>query len=116
MDNFEFLADDIFGIYKVGIVFRGNVLQGKARTGDVISFEANGEIETGKIHIIELDRSIIEETVQGKELGILLNQFSSKEIESWDHDLPDSEEELENYPTTEERIGIKLPTKIWCAK
>ena len=114
MQNFEFLAHTLFAIYGNGLVFRGDVLNGEAKTNDIVNFEYKGKIESAKIKFIELERSIIDKTVLGKELGILLHDFSVSKFEDWDYVLPETEEEAEDCPTTEERLEMRMPIKLWC--
>ena len=111
MNEFKFKSNDMFALFRRGIVFRGIVETGIAAVGDRVSFEGkDGKLEA-TIAAIEHNWILIEKTISGQEIGLLLEQF----------DLPLANEmvnftegETKNLPSPQELLNIEYPVYI-CA-
>ena len=77
---FEFESDRMFVISGQGVVFVGRVREGLASVGDQIQVDEQGGQFVGVIRAIEHERKLIDETIDGTEIGILLNDFSDTEV------------------------------------
>jgi len=107
-DSFNFEVIDIFGIVGRGIVFRGNVLSGSLITNQTVKFNSNDVEYTAQVSSIELDRKIVDKTVLGNEVGLLLEGFNIHEINELYLNAPDVDE-LDAYPSAREVLGINFP-------
>ncbi len=77
---FEFESDRVFVISGQGVVFVGRVREGLASVGDQIQVDEQGGQFVGVIRAIEHERKLIDQTIDGMEIGILLNDFSDTEV------------------------------------
>ena len=77
---FEFESHKVFVISGQGVVFVGRVREGRASVGDQIQFDEQGGQFVGVIRAIEHERKLIDQTIDGTEIGILLNDFSDTEL------------------------------------
>jgi len=93
---FKFESDRAFVMPGRGVVFVGRVREGFASVGDRVQVDEKGGQFVGMIQGIEHSRKLIDKTVSGTELGLLLGNFSDTEVgeilslaSQGDHD-PDS--------------------------
>ena len=77
---FEFESDRVFVISGQGVVFVGRVREGQVSVGDQIQVDEMGGQFVGVIRAIEHERKLIDQTIGGLEIGILLNDFSDTEV------------------------------------
>lgn len=111
MEKFKFQVNDVFGLTGRGLVFRGNVISGSLLVNQSLHFESGGIEYSASVSLIELNRGIIKKTVTGKELGLLLDKFNVKKINSLYMNAPDIDE-IEKYPTVEEVLKIEYPIML----
>ena len=77
---FEFESVKGFVISGRGVVFVGRVREGWASVGDRVQVDEKGGQFVGMIQAIEHGRKLIDKTIIGTELGILLSAFSDTEV------------------------------------
>jgi len=77
---FEFESDRAFVMSGRGIVFVGRVREGFASVGDRVQVDEKGVHFVGMIQGIEHSRKLIDKTISGTELGLLLGNFSNTEV------------------------------------
>lgn len=111
MSSFSFSANDVFLLVRRGFVFRGHVTNGTARVGDRVRFETSQGLVTGEISLIEINRKPTNTTIEGREIGLLLVNFSH------DHanrmlTLSPTEEEAAALPCPVEMLGVKPPVVL----
>ena len=109
MDKFIFRSNDIFVLYRRGIVFRGFVQSGIGKVGDIVSFNTKKGLLKATISFIELNRKSIEETERGSEIGLLLVNFNQSEA---DEMININANETENLPSPLKLLNIELPLYI----
>ena len=82
MDNqlFEFESYKWFVISGRGVVFVGRVREGVASVGDRVQLNEKGGQFVGMIQAIEHHRKLMDKTINGTELGILLSDFSDTDV------------------------------------
>jgi hypothetical protein len=92
--HFLFSATEAFGLFRRGVVVRGTVLQGSLRVGHRVVLPGKFKEHSARVASIELKRMLIEQTVQGVEIGLLLTQFEDPNL-AWiiesGGDFPDSD-------------------------
>ncbi len=76
----QFESDRGFVFSGQGVVFVGRVREGLASVGDRVQVDERGGQFVGVIRAIEHERKLIDQTVDGMEIGILLNDFSDTEV------------------------------------
>ena len=111
MNEFKFKSDDMFVLFSRGVVFRGLVETGTGSVGDRVSLETKDGTLKATITAIEHNRSLIEKTISGEEIGLLLKQFDlplANEMVNY------AEDEAENLPSPQELLKIEYPVYI-CA-
>ena len=77
---FEFESDRAFAMSGRGVVFVGRVREGFASVGDLVQVDEKGGQFVGMIQGIEHSRRLIDKTISGTELGLLLGNFSDTEV------------------------------------
>jgi len=77
---FKFDSDRAFVMSGRGVVFVGRVREGFASVGDRVQVDEKGGQFVGMIQGIEHSRKLIDKTVSGTELGLLLGNFSDTEV------------------------------------
>jgi translation elongation factor EF-Tu-like GTPase len=111
MHEFKFKSNDMFVLFRRGVVFRGLVETGTGSVGDRVSFETKDGTLKATITAIEHNRSLIEKTILRKEIGLLLEQFDlplANEMVNY------TEDETKNLPSPQELLNIEYPVYI-CA-
>lgn len=107
--TFKFRAIDVFGIYRRGVVFHGFVTEGQLRPGEHITFAGTNRTHRAKVYAIELNRKLIEQTVQGADIGLLLSEFEDPQVDArlaFDVDADGIPPPLETV------LGIELPIEL----
>ena len=110
--RFKFKSNDMFVLFRRGVVFRGQVETGTGSVGDRVSFETKDGILKATITAIEQNRRLIEKTISGEEIGLLLEQFDlplANEMVNY------TEDETENLPSPQELLEIEYPVYIFSA-
>ncbi len=111
MNEFQFLADEVFPIYHRGIVFRGKVLAGCVATGArVLIRSRNAELEA-TVGAIELDRQLVPTSIAGPDIGLLLTDFNRESVNDRIR-LPMDETNWNNVPSIECDLDIVFPVTI----
>jgi len=111
MREFKFKSNDMFVLFGRGVVFRGIVETGTGSVGDRVSFETKDGTLKATITAIEHNRSLIEKTIPGQEIGLLLKQFDlplANEMVNY------TEDETKKSPSSQELLKIEYPVYI-CA-
>ena len=111
MHDFKFKSNDMFVLFRRGVVFRGIVETGTGSVGDRVSFETKDGTLKATITAIEHNRSLIEKTIPGQEIGLLLKQFDlplANEMVNY------TEDETKKSPSSQELLKIEYPVYI-CA-
>ncbi len=113
MSSFSFKVSEIFTIIGRGIVFRGVVEKGIVSEGDTVSFKTKEKNISATITFIEHNKKSIMETIQGEEIGLLLNEFNQNEINEIVNFNDYTDEEWERLPPIEERLKVELPLNLY---
>lgn len=108
MSNFKFETSCIFGISGRGLVFRGNVIEGKLVTGETVTFLSGGSKYLATVSVIESERKVVDETINNKEIGLLLTRFDVKEINDLYRNMSDIDE-VKHRRSPEEVLGAEYP-------
>ena len=111
MNEFQFLADDVFILYQRGIVFRGNVIGGSVSTGARVSIRTRNAELDATVVAIELGRQLVPTSVVGPEIGLLLNDFRRESVNDRIRLYVD-ESNCDNVPTVESTLEIVLPVTV----
>ena len=111
---FEFESDRGFVISGRGVVFVGRVREGLASVGDRVQVDEKGGQFVGMIRAIEHDRKLIDKTINGTELGILLSDFSDTEVGKILHLVSQEDQDPESIDVQAEfaKRGIMFPVVL----
>ncbi len=109
---FVFESDDIFAIVGRGLVFRGHVVTGQASLGDRIAILGSEGSVSGTIAAIEKDRKLIEHTIQGVEIGILLSNLTNEKLEHLVNTLHADETNYPPQDTYRQLLGVSMPARL----
>ena len=109
MNEFKFKSNDMFVLFRRGVVFRGLVETGTGSVGDRVSLKTKDGTLTATITAIEHNRRLIEKTISGEKIGLLLEQFDlplANEMVNY------TEGETKNLPSPQELLNIEYPVYI----
>jgi translation elongation factor EF-Tu-like GTPase len=111
---FEFDSRKVFVISGQGVVFVGRVREGLASVGDKIQLDETGGQFVGVIRAIEHQRKLIDQTIGGTEIGILLSDFSDTEVGEILHlaNQEGRDPESIDVPAEFARRGIMFPVVL----
>lgn len=109
--NSQFLATDVFGLFGRGLVFRGVIEFGSIRPGDSVLVLGKNRTHSARVMAIELKRRLIDESVRGVELGLLLHNFDVPEINSILNSASDFTDDA-MPPSPQEVLGLQFPLII----
>lgn len=109
---FNFQATAVFGLFGRGIVFRGKVTQGQIRVGQMVKVVGKTRTHSARVAAIELDRKLIESSIHGSELGLLLNDFDDPQVNRILAPGADFEAAPDMPPSPEALLSIELPVDI----
>jgi len=111
-DSFSFEVNDVFCIVGRGLVFRGDVQFGKLIPNQTVAFTLGDIDYSANVAFIELDRKIVQETVIGKEMGLLLTDFNIVEINDYYINAPTDEGMADDYPRLKDVLNIEYPFSL----
>jgi selenocysteine-specific translation elongation factor len=77
---FQFESDRGFVMSGQGVVFVGRVREGQVSVGDRVQVDEKGGQFIGMIRAIEHEKRLIDQTIVGAEIGMLLSDFSDTEL------------------------------------
>ena len=110
MDEFKFKSNDMFVLFRRGVVFRGLVEVGTGSVGDRVSIETKDWKFKATITAIEHNRTLIEKTISGQEIGLLLEQFDLPLLNEM---VNYTEDETKKLPSPQELLNIEYPVYIY---
>lgn len=108
-DSFSFEVNDVFCIVRRGLVFRGDVQSGKLIPNQAVAFILGGVEYSANVSFIELNRKIVQETVIGQEMGLLLTDFNISEVNDFYLNAPSDEGTGDHYPEIKDILKLEYP-------
>jgi translation elongation factor EF-Tu-like GTPase len=111
MNTFRFVVNEAFCICGRGVVFRGSVIEGEAKPGLRVEIPRERGSLSAAITTIAIGRTVAQASVLGKEIGLLLENFSEEPINRL---ILESRYFDENSPGPDliEFLGLALPVEI----
>ncbi|QPF71527.1 hypothetical protein G8A07_00385 [Roseateles sp. DAIF2] len=111
MSDFRFTSNDVFVIFRTGVVFHGIVESGSVSKGDHVSLLTQFGPLVARVEAIELDRKLIPTSIAGAEIGLLLANFDRESVNVHVGTLVD-ESNFNTVPTVESVLGIQVPVTL----